>query len=123
MAADSWILEPAEGQQLARAERRPILIWVTGDDPLERCWGSAFGLRADKISGKNVTARWYYPRDGTWREVGVFANTGTREFVAPSQGDHSNWVLVLDDAEKGDPTERPLPIRSSGATQGAKRRE
>ena len=27
----------AEGQKRARAEGRPILLWVTGDDPLERC--------------------------------------------------------------------------------------
>ena len=32
-----WGLDLAEGQRLARAERRPIFLWVTGDDPLERC--------------------------------------------------------------------------------------
>jgi hypothetical protein len=32
-----WILDLAEGQRLARAERRPIFLWVTGDEPLERC--------------------------------------------------------------------------------------
>jgi hypothetical protein len=30
-----------------------------------------------------------------------------REFVAPAQGARSDWVLVLDDAAKGYPTERP----------------
>jgi hypothetical protein len=32
-----WLTDLAEGQRLARAERRPIFLWVTGDDPLERC--------------------------------------------------------------------------------------
>jgi hypothetical protein len=32
-----WVLDLAEGQQLAQQERRPIFLWVTGDDPLERC--------------------------------------------------------------------------------------
>ena len=32
-----WLTDLAEGQKRARAEGRPILLWVTGDDPLERC--------------------------------------------------------------------------------------
>ena len=32
-----WLTDLAEGQRLAQAERRPIFLWVTGDDPLERC--------------------------------------------------------------------------------------
>src|SRR5262249_35213309 len=68
--------------------------------------GSPVRIHMDKISGKKVKARWYDPREGTWRDIGEYANTGTREFVAPSRGARSDWVLVLDDAEKGYPTER-----------------
>jgi hypothetical protein len=32
-----WLTDLAEGQKAARGEQRPILLWVTGDDPLERC--------------------------------------------------------------------------------------
>jgi hypothetical protein len=32
-----WVLDLAEGQRVARAERRPMFLWATGDDPLERC--------------------------------------------------------------------------------------
>jgi hypothetical protein len=32
-----WLMDLAQGQRVAQAERRPILLWVTGDDPLERC--------------------------------------------------------------------------------------
>jgi hypothetical protein len=32
-----WLLDLNEGIRLAKEERRPVLIWVSGDDPLERC--------------------------------------------------------------------------------------
>ena len=32
-----WLTDLTKGIETARQERRPILLWVTGDDPLERC--------------------------------------------------------------------------------------
>lgn len=32
-----WTLDLNEGIRTAKAENRPVLIWVSGDDPLERC--------------------------------------------------------------------------------------
>lgn len=32
-----WVTDLSAGQRLAQAEKRPIFLWVTGDDPLERC--------------------------------------------------------------------------------------
>jgi hypothetical protein len=32
-----WVTDLAEGLRLAKAEERPVFLWVTGDDPLERC--------------------------------------------------------------------------------------
>ena len=32
-----WVLDLAAAAKTARAENRPLLIWVSGDDPLERC--------------------------------------------------------------------------------------
>ena len=32
-----WLTDLAAAQRAAQAERRPIFLWVTGDDPLERC--------------------------------------------------------------------------------------
>jgi hypothetical protein len=32
-----WVLDLTEGQRLAQEEGRPIFLWVTGDEPLERC--------------------------------------------------------------------------------------
>jgi hypothetical protein len=32
-----WLIDLKQGIQLAKKESRPLLIWVSGDDPLERC--------------------------------------------------------------------------------------
>jgi hypothetical protein len=32
-----WLLDLEEAARRARAEKRPLLLWVSGDDPLERC--------------------------------------------------------------------------------------
>jgi hypothetical protein len=64
--------------------------------------GKTVGIDLAKLSGKRVSARWYNPRDGKWREIGVYGNSGTRVFAPPSRGKTSDWVLVLD-AVKGDP--------------------
>jgi hypothetical protein len=70
--------------------------------------GKPVGIHMDKLSGKTIKAQWYDPREGTWRQIGEYPNTGLREFVAPFQGEQSDWVLVLEDAAKRFPaTSRP----------------
>ncbi|GEM_PF-2216854 len=32
-----WVLDLKAAQMAAEAEGRPLFLWVTGDDPLERC--------------------------------------------------------------------------------------
>ena len=32
-----WVLDLKEALHTARQEKRPLLLWVSGDDPLERC--------------------------------------------------------------------------------------
>lgn len=32
-----WVTNLGRGQEIAKKENRPIFLWVTGDDPLERC--------------------------------------------------------------------------------------
>jgi hypothetical protein len=68
---------------------------------------STVGIHMNKIAGKNVKAQWYDPREGTWREIGSFTNTGTREFVPPSTGEQNDWVLVLEDAGRNYPVAPP----------------
>jgi hypothetical protein len=92
--------EPGEGAdhvQAARAEDKSFLLAYLPQ-------GQPARIHMDRIAGKQVTARWYDPREGAWHDIGVYANSGTREFSAPSQGPRSDWVLVLDDAAKDYPT-------------------
>jgi hypothetical protein len=91
----------AEGEdhvQAARAKDGSFLVaYVPTGKPLE--------VRMDKLSGKEAKAHWYDPRKGAWTSIGQYANTGVREFVPPSRGDESDWVLVIDDAAKKYSTE------------------
>jgi hypothetical protein len=58
--------------------------------------GQSFRVRMDSLARAKVKARWYDPRDGSWREIGEFANSGAHEFNPPSRGESDDWVLVLD---------------------------
>ncbi len=61
--------------------------------------GRPFEIHMGIISGKQVRAWWYDPRDGSAREIGVFLNQGTQVFTPPSLPASGNdWVMVLDDA-------------------------
>jgi hypothetical protein len=85
--------ENGEGHvQAARAEDGRFLIAY-----LPR--GHKLDVHMDRIAGKHVRSWWYDPRTGSWRAIGTPGNTGIRQFVAPSQGEKSDWVLVLDDAD------------------------
>ena len=63
--------------------------------------GRPFRIRMGSITGRNVKAWWYNPRNGEASEIGVLENGGTREFRPPGVPSVGNdWVLVLDDASK-----------------------
>ena len=32
-----WLLDLDKGVRLAKEEKRPLVLWTSGDDPLERC--------------------------------------------------------------------------------------
>jgi hypothetical protein len=86
-----------EGEDLVRAARAEDGSFVVAYLPT----GKPVSMQMAKVSGKTVKAQWYDPRQGTWREIGEYPNTGKREFVPPSKGDNDDWVLVLEDTEKG----------------------
>jgi hypothetical protein len=50
-----------------------------------------------KITGAQVSAFWFDPREGKTLEIGKFANKGFRTFTPPSSGINSDWILVIDD--------------------------
>ena len=86
--------------QAARAEDGSFLIAYLPH-------GNPVGIHMNRISSRDVQARWYDPRVGTWHNIGGFPNTGTRVFVAPSGGDKNDWVLVLEDAKRNYPVDPP----------------
>jgi hypothetical protein len=65
--------------------------------------GRKFSVNMDKITGAQVKAWWFNPRDGKASAIGTFENKGVREFTPPDYGEMSDWVLVLDDLSKGFP--------------------
>jgi hypothetical protein len=58
--------------------------------------GQPVSIHMNKLRGSQVKAQWYDPRDGTWKVIGQYSNSGVQEFVAPSHGEQDDWVLVLD---------------------------
>jgi hypothetical protein len=70
-----------------------------------------FTVNLKPLSGQQVRAWWYNPRDGKAEEIGVFERAGTRRFVPPSVGEQLDWVLVLDDASRNFPPPGTRPAR------------
>lgn len=64
--------------------------------------GMKFTLNPEKISGKEIVARWYNPRNGEIQEVGKFPRK-TKEFTPPTNGYGQDWVLIVDDAARNYP--------------------
>ncbi|MDD2381652.1 MAG: glycoside hydrolase family 140 protein, partial [Mariniphaga sp.] len=62
--------------------------------------GRSFQVKMDVIKGDDVIAWWYNPRNGEATKIGLFPNTGSKEFCPPEKGEVLDWVLVLDDASK-----------------------
>ena len=94
----SIVVNPLDGADRIVATRGDGYVFVYSAQ------GRPFTVNMGKISGERVRAWWYNPRTGTNRETAVYANTGTREFICPSEGFGSDWVLVLDDAAKNFPS-------------------
>jgi hypothetical protein len=61
--------------------------------------GKSFVVKGNKISGKELLATWYDPRNGETKEAGRFAQD-MKEFTPPSSGYGQDWVLIIDDASK-----------------------
>ncbi len=63
--------------------------------------GAPFTVKLGAISGRQLRASWFSPRDGSSTPAGVFANRGERRFDPPGATKPGNdWVLVLDGVAK-----------------------
>lgn len=61
--------------------------------------GRSFTLTMGKISGQEVRAIWYNPRDGSIQKIGLMSNSGMQRFDPPGKQRYGNdWVLILDDS-------------------------
>ena len=59
--------------------------------------GRNFSVQMGKISGEQVKASWFNPRDGKYTELAAYPNTGIQDFDPPgAPADGNDWVLVLD---------------------------
>lgn len=58
--------------------------------------GSVTMRGLERLNGSSLHARWYDPRKGEWKEIGTFPKGPSRSFVAPTQGEKEDWLLVLD---------------------------
>jgi hypothetical protein len=61
--------------------------------------GLPFSVITGKLAGETVEASWFNPRDGSYQPAGSFsngANAGEVQFIPPSSGRGSDWVLALE---------------------------
>jgi hypothetical protein len=63
--------------------------------------GRNITVNTSKISGKEITAYWYNPRNGEAKEIGKFEKKPQQEFIPPTADYGQDWVLVIDDASRG----------------------
>ncbi len=104
----SLVADPLTGADRIAATRGADYLFVYSGQ------GRRFSLNLGRISGERVKTWWYNPRTGTHLALDTVDNTGTREFVPPSEGFGSDWVLVVDDASKNYPPPggvRPAAMR------------
>jgi hypothetical protein len=62
--------------------------------------GQPFKVNTKKITGRDVIATWYNPRNGKITDAGKSPNKGMIEFSPPTSGYGHDWVLIVDDASK-----------------------
>lgn len=62
--------------------------------------GRAFTLKLGAIEGETLRVWWYDPTTGEAIDKGTIKNKGEKKFKAPKSKEHTDWVLVLDNASK-----------------------
>jgi hypothetical protein len=62
--------------------------------------GKPITVNMGKISGSDVAAWWYNPKNGESKSGGRFPNKGKQTFTPPASDYGEDWVLVLDDVSK-----------------------
>ena len=81
-----------------QGEKYDYLVASKGKDFafIYTCNGRVIPLNLGKISGKQIIARWYNPKNGNYTLIGPYSNKGVKEFYPPGKIQNGNdWVLVL----------------------------
>jgi hypothetical protein len=78
--------------------------------------GRAFKVRLNAIRGPEVVAWWFNPRTGSAERLGSFNHQETPTFTPPAPGEHLDWVLVLDDANRRFPPPGTPPAADDSFT-------
>ena len=65
--------------------------------------GGTVTVDMTKLSGQQVRACWFDPRDGKVTEIGQFPRGAGKSFETPKSGRIWDWILVLDNVTKGFP--------------------
>lgn len=64
-------------------------------------YGLPFTVHLSKISGAELQVTWFDPRTGETKSMDKIQNRGSHKFHPPTSGYGRDWVLLLDDAQKG----------------------
>ncbi len=62
--------------------------------------GKPFTVNLGKISGNQLNAHWFNPKNGEVKFIEKLENKGKKKFSPPSTGYGHDWILILDDASK-----------------------
>lgn len=62
--------------------------------------GKPFTVNLGKISGNQLNAYWFNPKNGDTKFIEKLENKGKKKFSPPSMGYGHDWILILDDASK-----------------------
>lgn len=62
--------------------------------------GKPFTINLGKISGNQLNAYWFNPKNGESKFIEKLENKGKKKFTPPTMGYGHDWILILDDASK-----------------------
>ena len=103
MVPDQSVIAAGQGEgedhvQAARAQDGSFILAYLP-------FGNPVSIHMDRISGGNVKAQWYDPRKGTFMPDRGVCQQGRPRVRRAVAGQQDDWVLVLDDAARGYPSD------------------
>jgi len=88
--------DPRTGQSHVQAIRGADSSWAFFYTPT----GVSVTVNLTKITGAQITYRWFSPRSGKSTAPTTVTKTASQTFNAPTVGVANDWVLIIDDTSK-----------------------